>query len=95
MEFTEGESAGKRPCPLVSELAADGAQVAVTCRVLNLACQPFYRRLANPVTESELVQAYWANALFDAHGDDPEFGYRFLTDEAADTGQAVADRLDH
>ena len=76
----------------MSELAADGIPVAVTCRVLKLARQPYYRWLANPVTEAELVEAYRANALFDAHGDDPEFGYRFLADEAADAGEAMAAR---
>ena len=29
--------------PLVRELAADGIPVAVTCRVLKLARQPYYR----------------------------------------------------
>jgi putative transposase len=43
-----------------------------------------------PVTDAELVEAYRANALFDAHCDDPEFGYRFLVDEAADAGEAMA-----
>jgi transposase InsO family protein len=76
----------------VSELAADGIPVAVTCRVLKLARQPYYRWLANPVTDAELTEAYRANALFDAHGDDPEFGYRFLADEAADAGEAMAAR---
>ena len=75
----------------MSELAADGIPVAVACRVLKLARQPYYRWLANPVTESELVQAYRANALFDAHGDDPEFGYRFLADEASDVGEVMAE----
>ncbi|NYG55947.1 transposase InsO family protein [Nocardioides perillae] len=78
--------------PLVRELAADGIPVAVTCRVLNIARQPYYRWLANPVTVAELTSAYRANALFDAHRDDPEFGYRFLLDEAADAGQAMAAR---
>jgi len=30
--------------------------------------------------------------LFDAHRDDPEFGYRFLADEARDAGHAACDR---
>ena len=67
----------------MKELAADGIPVAVTCRVLKLARQPYYRWLANPVTDAELAEAHRANALFDAHRDDPEFGYRFLVDEAA------------
>lgn len=78
--------------PLVRELAADKIPVAVTCRVLKVARQPYYRWLANPVTEAELTMAYRANALFDAHRDDPEFGYRFLLDEAREAGQAMSAR---
>ncbi|MBO1031339.1 DDE-type integrase/transposase/recombinase [Tessaracoccus sp. SD287] len=78
--------------PLVRELAADGIPVAVTCRVLKLARQPYYRWLTHPIGERELVAAYRANALFDAHRDDPEFGHRLLADEARDAGQVMADR---
>ena len=87
-----GEPAGKMIYPLVRELAVDGIPVAVTCRVLKIARQPYYRWLAAPVTTSDLVRAYRANALFDAHRDDPEFGYRFLVDEAAAVGQPMATR---
>ncbi|MGN7134940.1 hypothetical protein ACTHQY_16870, partial [Rhodococcoides corynebacterioides] len=62
------------------------------CRVLHIARQPYYRWLAAPVTTTELEEAYRADALFDAHRDDPEFGYRFLVDEAADAGQKMASR---
>ena len=78
--------------PLVSELAGDGIPVTVTCRVLKLARQPYYRWLAHPITARELEQAYLANALFDAHVDDPEFGYRFLADEARDAGFTACER---
>jgi putative transposase len=82
--------------PLVRELAAAAAPgrvpVAVTCRVLGLARQPYYRWLASPVTDAELAQAYRANALFDAHRDDPEFGHRFLLDEARAAGESMAER---
>ena len=44
--------------------------------VLKLSRQPYYRWLADPVTRFELNWAHRANALFDAHRDDPEFGYR-------------------
>ena len=54
----------------MNELAADGVPVAVTCRVLKLARQPYYRWRANPVTDAERGKAYRANALFDAHRDD-------------------------
>jgi putative transposase len=76
----------------VSELAADGIPVAVTCRVLKLARQPYYRWRANPVTDAERAEAYRANALFDAHRDDPEFGYRFLAEEARTAGESMAER---
>jgi putative transposase len=49
----------------VKELAADGIPVAVTCRVLTLARQPYYRWLADPVTDAEYAEAHRANALFD------------------------------
>jgi transposase InsO family protein len=82
--------------PLVRELAAMDAPlrvpVAVTCRVLKIARQPYYRWLKCPVTDAELTEAYRANALFDAHKDDPEFGYRFLLDEARVAGEPMAER---
>ena len=78
--------------PLVRELAGDGIPVTVTCRVLEIARQPYYRWLANPVTDAELATAYRADALFDAHREDPEFGYRFLVDEARDAGEPMAER---
>jgi len=76
----------------VSELAADGIPVAVTCRVLNIARQPYYRWLAHPITDAEVIEAHRTNALVDAHRDDPEFGYRFLVDEARAAGQPMAER---
>ena len=78
--------------PLVSELAADGVPVAVTCRVLKLARQPYYRWLAHPITDREYADAYLANVIFDAHRDDPEFGYRLLADEARSAGHQRCDR---
>ncbi|QEV51547.1 hypothetical protein CP981_07650 [Streptomyces platensis] len=87
--------------PLVRELAAADAPhrvpVAVTCRVLGLARQPYYRSylvrgLDGPVTDAEMAEAYRANALFDAHRDDPEFSHRFLLDEARAAGEATAER---
>ena len=74
--------------PLVRELAGDGIPITVTCRVLKIARQPYYRWLKNPITTEELDEAYRANALFDAHRDDPEFGYRYLADEARDAMHA-------
>jgi putative transposase len=78
--------------PLVRELAADGIPVTVTCRVLKLARQPYYRWLNAPVSDRLLDEAWLANTVFDAHRDDPEFGYRFLADEARLAGHRVCDR---
>jgi transposase InsO family protein len=78
--------------PLVRELAADGIPVTVTCRVPKLARQPYYRWLARPVTDSDLAEAYLADALFNAHRDDPEFGYRLLGDEAREAGLVACER---
>ena len=76
----------------MSELANDGIPVVVSCRVLKLARQPYYRWRSSPVTERELTQAHRANALHHAHAEDPEFGYRFLADEARELGEPMSDR---
>ena len=78
--------------PLVRELAVDGVPVTVTCRVLKLCRAQYYRWLDRPITDTELDEAWLANALFDAHVDDPEFGYRFLADEARLVGHVACDR---
>jgi putative transposase len=38
------------------------------------------------------ARAYRANALFDVHRDDPEFGHRLLADEAGQVGRQVCER---
>jgi hypothetical protein len=78
--------------PLVRELAVDGIPVTVTCRVLRIARQPYYQWPTVPVTGRELVQAHRANALFHAYRDDPQLVYRLLGDEAAASGQPMAER---
>ena len=52
----------------------------------------YYRWLACPVTDAEWTEAHHADALFNAHRDDPEFGYRYLVEEARDAGRAMAER---
>ena len=76
----------------MTEPAESGIPVTVTYRVLRLPRQPYYRWLKHPVTDAELVEAYRANALFDAHRDNPEFGHRLLADEAAQAGEVMSDR---
>jgi transposase InsO family protein len=72
--------------PLVRELAVDGVPVAVTCRVLGFTKQAYFKWRANPVTDRDWDDAHLINAAIDIHHDDPEFGYRFITDELAEQG---------
>jgi putative transposase len=72
--------------PLVVDLAADSIPVAVTCRVLGFSKQAFYQWRADPVSQRDWDDAQLINAAVDIHHDDPEFGYRFITDELAGHG---------
>ena len=74
------------------ELAADGIGVSLSCRVLGLCRQQYYRWLAVPVTTAEWDNALLANAVRIAHRDDPQFGYRFLVDEVRAAGFDPAER---
>ncbi len=78
--------------PLVRDLAAEGIPVRLTCGVLGFSTQAYYAWLAHPVGARELEDAYLTNALVDAHGDDPEFGYRFLADELERAGHRARER---
>jgi putative transposase len=72
--------------PLVQELAADKIPVVVTCRVLGFSKQAYYKWQAAPVSQRDWDDAHLINAAVDIHHDDPEFGYRYITDELADHG---------
>jgi putative transposase len=82
--------------PLVRELAATGAHVrvpvAVTCRVLKIAKQPYYRWLKDPVSDRDWDDAHLVDAARDAHTEDPAFGYRLIADELADLGFDASER---
>jgi putative transposase len=72
--------------PLVTDLAGEGIPVAVTCRVLGFSKQAYFKWKAKPVCDRDLSDAYLINAAFDAHHDDPTFGYRFISDELETQG---------
>jgi putative transposase len=78
--------------PLVQDLAAEGIPVRLTCGVLRFSPQAFYRWQADPVSDRDWDDAHLTNLLIDLHGEDPEFGYRFLTDELARAGHHVGER---
>ena len=73
-------------------LAAEGISVRLTCGVLGDSTQACYAWLKRPVSPRDLADAYLTNALIDAHGDDPEFGYRLLADELDRLGDGVGER---
>lgn len=78
--------------PLVCDLAAEGFPVRLTCGVLGFSPQAFYKWRAQPCCDRDLDDAYVANAIVDVHGNDPEFGYRFIADELELAGQPVNER---
>jgi putative transposase len=78
--------------PLVRDLAAEGFPVRLTCGVLGFSAQAFYKWRARPCSDRDYADARLTNALVDLHGDDPEFGYRFLTDELEAAGHTVGER---
>ena len=55
--------------PLVSELADAGIPVTVSCRVLKLARQPYYRWRKAPVREADVLGAYASAAHARSKGD--------------------------
>ena len=81
--------------PLVLDLAAKTAPVrvpvAVTCRVLSFSKQAFYQWRKDPVTQRDWDGAALINAALDVHQDDPEFGYRLITDELRDLGHRASE----
>ena len=84
--------APKMKFPLVRELAAEGFPVRLTCGVLGFSPQAFYKWQADPVCQRDYDDAQLVNAIRDVHEDDPEFGYRFISDELERAGHNVGER---
>ena len=78
--------------PLVQDLAAEGIPVRLTCGVLGFSTQAFYKWRARPCSDRDYDDAHLTNALVDLHEGDPQFGYRFLTDELKTAGHRVGER---
>jgi putative transposase len=64
----------------------------VTCRVLKLHRQNYYRWLECPITQRDWEDAHLTNAALDAHLEDPNFGYRFIADELEQQGFEASER---
>ena len=84
--------APKMMFPLVQDLAAEGFPVRLTCGVLGFSTQAFYKWQADPICQRDFDDAHLTNAIVDVHGDDPEFGYRFIADELERAGHEVGER---
>jgi transposase InsO family protein len=78
--------------PLVRELAALGFRVRLTCGVLGFSAQAFYKWCSDPVSQRDYDDAHLVDAIRDVHSDDPEFGYRFISDELERAGHRVGER---
>jgi transposase InsO family protein len=78
--------------PLVRDLAAEGIPVRLTCGVLGFSHQAFYKWQARPCSDRDWHDAHLTNAIVDVHADDPEFGYRFISDELHAAGNEVGER---
>ena len=78
--------------PLVRDLAAEGFPVRLTCGVLGFSAQAFYKWQARPVCRRDYDDAHLVNAIRDVHEDDPEFGYRFISDELERAGHTACER---
>jgi putative transposase len=81
--------------PLVRDLAAEGIPVRLTCRVLGFSPQAFSKWRAKPCSERDWSDAWVVNAIVDVHGDDPEFGYRFIADELERAGHHLGEDRVH
>jgi putative transposase len=76
--------------PLVGDLAAEDVPVAVTCRVLKVSQQGYFKWRRRPGSRRDLDNAYLTNAAVDVHHDDPAFGYRFIADELGRLGHQAS-----
>ncbi|OAV62773.1 integrase [Enteractinococcus helveticum] len=65
--------------------------VAVTCRVLGFTKQGYYKWLRQPVADRIWEEAHLINELHDLHAEEPEFGYRGLSDELEELGHVLSE----
>ena len=64
----------------------------LTCGVLGFSHQAFYQWQRAPFSVHDYQDAHLVNAIHDVHGDDPEFGYRFIADELERAGHVASER---
>ena len=72
--------------PVVLDLAADGVPATVTCRVLGISTQAFYKWRKAPLSQRDWDDAHLINAARDMHADNPAFGNRYPNDRVVSCG---------
>jgi putative transposase len=80
---------------LVRDIAAQGVPVAVACEVLGFSRQAYYAWLDRPFSDREWDDAHLLNEIRAVHADDPEFGYRFISDELERSGHRASENRVH
>lgn len=60
--------------------------------VLGFSPQAFYKWLKRPCSDRDWADAHAINAIVDVHADDPEFGYRLISDELEQLGARTCER---
>ena len=79
--FRAGERPPKMMYPLVQELADDGFDVAVTCRVLGFTKQGFYAWKKRGVSNRDWENANLVQLIRQIHAEDPELGAERVWEE--------------
>ena len=80
--------APKMTFPLVQDLAAERIPVRLTCGVLGFSPQAYYKWQTEPDHRPGLGRRAHDQRAGRRHGEDPEFGYRFIVDELDADGHA-------
>ena len=76
-------------------MAAEGIPVRLTCGVLGFSAQGDYKWLCSPLCRRDLDDAHLVNAIVEIHRDDPEFGYRLISDELEAAGHQASENRVH
>lgn len=81
--------------PLVFEITSSDSPVRVSVkvasRVLGFSKQAYYKWLRKPVSDRDAYDLELLKVIREIHEDDPEFGYRFITDELRARGYIVGE----
>ena len=81
--------------PLVFEITSPDSPVKVSVkvasRVLGFSKQAYYKWLKKPVSDRDAFDLELLEVIREIHEEEPEFGYRFITDELHSRGYMVGE----